>query len=50
MSSFGPVLYAIADTGIARIERAAAAFMDKHGGGTTLVTSARNHGATVRGA
>jgi beta-ribofuranosylaminobenzene 5'-phosphate synthase len=48
MSSFGPALYAIGDTGMQDVERAARAFMDEHGGGSTLVTSARNSGALVR--
>jgi len=48
MSSFGPTLYAIGDTGMQDVERAARAFMDEHGGGSTLFTSARNSGALVR--
>jgi beta-ribofuranosylaminobenzene 5'-phosphate synthase len=48
MSSFGPTIYAIADTGMQEIQRAAQAFMDEHGGGSTRITSARNSGALVR--
>jgi beta-ribofuranosylaminobenzene 5'-phosphate synthase len=48
MSSFGPALYAVSDTGLKEIERAAQSFMQETGGGTTLITSARNVGAAVR--
>jgi beta-ribofuranosylaminobenzene 5'-phosphate synthase len=48
MSSFGPTMYAISDTGIREIERAAQSFMQEIGGGSTLVTSARNSGAAIR--
>ncbi|MDD1703456.1 MAG: chorismate pyruvate-lyase family protein [Methanoregula sp.] len=48
MSSFGPALYAVSDTGMQDIERAAQSFMAENGGGSTLVTSARNSGAVVR--
>ncbi|MHB8162937.1 MAG: beta-ribofuranosylaminobenzene 5'-phosphate synthase [Methanoregula sp.] len=48
MSSFGPTVYAVADTGTKEIERAAQSFMQAHCGGTTLNTSARNTGAMVR--
>jgi beta-ribofuranosylaminobenzene 5'-phosphate synthase len=48
MSSFGPTVYAITDTDTRELERAAQSFMDAHGGGTTLITSARNSGAAVR--
>jgi beta-ribofuranosylaminobenzene 5'-phosphate synthase len=48
MSSFGPTIYAIGDTDMKAIQRAAQAFMDEHGGGSTLVTRARNCGALVR--
>jgi beta-ribofuranosylaminobenzene 5'-phosphate synthase len=48
MSSFGPALYAVCDTGGKEIEQAAQSFMQETGGGTTLITSARNSGATVR--
>ena len=48
MSSFGPTMYAVADTGTAEIERAAQSFMQANCGGTTLITSARNTGAMIR--
>jgi beta-ribofuranosylaminobenzene 5'-phosphate synthase len=48
MSSFGPALYAVGDTSLNEIERAAQSFMQETGGGTTLITSARNCGAAVR--
>jgi beta-ribofuranosylaminobenzene 5'-phosphate synthase len=48
MSSFGPAIYAIADTDMLEIEQAARSYMDDHAGGTTLITSARNRGAQVR--
>jgi len=48
MSSFGPVVYAVGDTGMEAIQQAAREFMDDHGGGSTLITSARNSGALVR--
>ncbi|MCK9632351.1 MAG: beta-ribofuranosylaminobenzene 5'-phosphate synthase [Methanoregula sp.] len=49
MSSFGPAVYAVGDTGMQDIEKAARASMAGHAiGGTTLVTSARNRGAVVR--
>jgi len=48
MSSFGPALYAVSDTGVQEIEQAAQSFMQETGGGTTLITSARNIGAVVR--
>ena len=48
MSSFGPTVYAVGDTDMQGIEQAAQSFMQEHGGGTTLVTSARNSGASVR--
>ena len=48
MSSFGPTVYAIGDTGMQGIEQAAHSFMEAHGGGSTLITSARNSGAIVR--
>jgi len=48
MSSFGPTVYAVADTGAKGIEQAAQSFMQKHCGGTTLITAARNTGAMVR--
>ena len=48
MSSFGPTVYAVADTGVKGIEQAAQSFMQTHCGGTTLITTARNTGARVR--
>ena len=49
MSSFGPAVYAVGDTGMQDLERAAQSFMAVHAGrGTTLVTAARNSGAVVR--
>ena len=48
MSSFGPTIYAIGDSDMREIQRAAQVFMNQHGGGTTLITSARNSGALVR--
>lgn len=49
MTSFGPTLYAVSDTGMKDIERAAQSFMaEGTHGGTTLITAARNRGATVR--
>jgi beta-ribofuranosylaminobenzene 5'-phosphate synthase len=48
MSSFGPTIYAIGDTDMKEIQRAAQTFMDEHGGGSTLITRARNSGALVR--
>jgi beta-ribofuranosylaminobenzene 5'-phosphate synthase len=48
LSSFGPTLYAVGDTGMTGIEQAAQEFMRESGGGTTLITAARNNGAVVR--
>ena len=49
MSSFGPAVFAVADTGMQDIERTARSFMEEQaGGGTTIVTAARNSGASVR--
>jgi beta-ribofuranosylaminobenzene 5'-phosphate synthase len=48
MSSFGPTLYAIGDTNMQEVERAAQSYLREIGGGTTLLTSARNSGAAVR--
>jgi len=48
LSSFGPACYAFCDTGVQDIESAARSFMDAGGGGTTIVTAARNSGAAVR--
>ncbi len=48
MSSFGPTLYAVCDTGVRDVESAARSFMDGWCGGRTVVTVARNTGAAVR--
>ncbi|HSQ94379.1 MAG TPA: beta-ribofuranosylaminobenzene 5'-phosphate synthase, partial [Methanoregula sp.] len=48
LSSFGPAVYAVGDTGMTAIEQAARRFMEESGGGTTLITAARNSGAVVR--
>jgi len=49
MSSFGPAVYAFGDTNVPELERAARSFMQEQaGGGTTLITTARNRGAAVR--
>ncbi len=48
LSSFGPAIYAVGDTGMSAIEQAARSFMQEQGGGTTLLTTARNRGAAVR--
>lgn len=48
MSSFGPTVYAVGDTDMNTIDQAAQSFMKESGGGTTLITTARNSGAVVR--
>ena len=48
LSSFGPAVYAIGDTNMGSIETAARSFMEESGGGTTILTTARNTGAAVR--
>ena len=48
LSSFGPAVYAVGDTGMTGIGQAAQKFMQEWGGGTTLITTARNSGAVVR--
>jgi beta-ribofuranosylaminobenzene 5'-phosphate synthase len=48
LSSFGPAVYAVGDTGMTGIEQAAREFMQGTGGGTTILTRARNSGARVR--
>jgi beta-ribofuranosylaminobenzene 5'-phosphate synthase len=48
LSSFGPAVYAVGDTGMTGIEQAVQKFMKETGGGTTLITTARNSGAVVR--
>jgi beta-ribofuranosylaminobenzene 5'-phosphate synthase len=48
LSSFGPTVYAVGDTGMTTIRQAAESYMKEHGGGTAIVTAARNTGAAVR--
>ena len=48
LSSFGPTVYGIGETGMTGIEQAAQRFMNESGGGTTIITTARNSGAVVR--
>lgn len=48
LSSFGPAVYAIGDTNMDAIGQAARSFMKEAGGGTTILTAARNSGARVR--
>ena len=48
LSSFGPAVYAIADTNAREVEQAARSAMDGTGGGSTWITRARNEGARVR--
>jgi beta-ribofuranosylaminobenzene 5'-phosphate synthase len=48
MSSFGPALYAVGDTGMREVEVAVKASLAKMGGGETLITSANNAGAERR--
>jgi len=48
LSSFGPAVYAIGDTGMTALSQAGRSFMREHGGGTTIITAARNTGAAVR--
>jgi beta-ribofuranosylaminobenzene 5'-phosphate synthase len=48
MSSFGPTVYAITDSGAARILRAAERFLEGHGGGEAWISPPRNTGAGVR--
>ena len=48
LSSFGPTVYAVGDTDMNTIGQAAQSFMKESGGGTTLITTARNTGAVVR--
>lgn len=48
LSSFGPTVYAVGDTGMTGIGQAAQEFMKESDGGTTLITTARNSGAVVR--
>lgn len=48
MSSFGPAVFAIADTNLPDIVHAAQSCMDAQSGGTVCITSARNDGAQIR--
>jgi beta-ribofuranosylaminobenzene 5'-phosphate synthase len=48
LSSFGPAVYAITDTGAREVEQAARSTMRGMEGGSTWVTRARNGGARVR--
>ena len=48
LSSFGPTVYTVGDTGMTGTGQAAQKFMKESGGGTTLITRARNGGAVVR--
>jgi len=48
MSSFGPTVYAITDTGEAQVLGAAECFLADHGGGEAWVSAPRNTGAMVR--
>ncbi|MCC7565361.1 MAG: DUF98 domain-containing protein [Methanomicrobiaceae archaeon] len=47
MSSFGPTVYAVGDSGMREVERAAGEALDGMGG-TILLTTARNSGATIK--
>jgi beta-ribofuranosylaminobenzene 5'-phosphate synthase len=48
MSSFGPTVYAITDSGAPGVLRAAERFMEGHGGGSAWISPPRNTGAGVR--
>jgi beta-ribofuranosylaminobenzene 5'-phosphate synthase len=48
MSSFGPTVYAITDSGAPGILRAAEEFMEEHSGGEAWISAPRNTGAMVR--
>jgi beta-ribofuranosylaminobenzene 5'-phosphate synthase len=48
LSSFGPAVYAIGDTGMTGMQQAAREYMQEHGGGITILTGATNRGARVR--
>ena len=48
MSSFGPTLFAIGDSDLQQVNRAVIEQMEPLGGGTTILTCARNTGASVR--
>jgi len=48
MSSFGPSLFAIGDSDLQQVNRAVMKHMEPLGGGTTILTCARNRGASIR--
>ncbi|HVN65271.1 MAG TPA: beta-ribofuranosylaminobenzene 5'-phosphate synthase [Methanomicrobiales archaeon] len=48
MSSFGPTVYAVTDTGAPDILGAAVKFLEEHGGGEAWVSAPRNTGARAR--
>jgi beta-ribofuranosylaminobenzene 5'-phosphate synthase len=48
MSSFGPTLFAIGDSDLQQVNRAVIEQMEPLGGGATILTCARNCGASVR--
>jgi beta-ribofuranosylaminobenzene 5'-phosphate synthase len=48
MSSFGPTVYAVTDSGAPAILRAAEEFLEGHGGGEAWISPPRNTGAAVR--
>ncbi|MBN1167773.1 MAG: DUF98 domain-containing protein [Methanospirillaceae archaeon] len=48
MSSFGPALYAISDTGMEDIMQASRRYLDQYDGGEVFLTRARNEGAVIR--
>jgi len=48
MSSFGPTLFAIGESDLHPVHEAVIEYMESTGGGTTILTCARNSGAAVR--
>jgi beta-ribofuranosylaminobenzene 5'-phosphate synthase len=48
MSSFGPTVFAVTDSGAPGILRAAEEFMEEHSGGEAWISAPRNAGAMVR--
>jgi beta-ribofuranosylaminobenzene 5'-phosphate synthase len=48
MSSFGPTVYAVTDSGASAILRAAEGFLGGHGGGEAWISAPRNTGAAAR--
>lgn len=48
MSSFGPTLFAIGDSNLHQVNEAVLEHIGLLGGGTTILTRARNTGASVR--